>query len=105
MSSASLCWSASLTALKLFRPKPESPEEREALANLDEVTREVEAQELQKEADRELDTGRLSPLIWLGRPRRFRRVEGDPEPEPVDDEDPGDERGLRDALRDGGEKN
>ena len=42
---------------------------------------------------------------WLGRRRRFQRVTADPVPEPVDDEDPGDERGLRDVLRDADEKN
>jgi hypothetical protein len=80
----------------------ESPEEREALDKLDEESREVGWDEFDKEADRELNTGwwRLGPLAWLGRPRRFRRVKGDPEPEPVDDDDPGDEHGLRDALRD-----
>jgi hypothetical protein len=87
---------------------PESPEEKEALAKLDEVTREVAWQEEDKEADRELNTGwwwRLGGgLTQFGRPRRFRRVKGDPEPEPVDDDDPGDERGLRHALRDGDEK-
>jgi hypothetical protein len=85
----------------------ESPEEKQALAKLDEVTREVAWEEEDKEADRELNTGRwwrLGGLARLGRPRLFRRVKGDPEPEPVDDEDPGDEHGLRDALRDGDHK-
>ncbi len=85
----------------------ESPEEKEALAKLDEVTREVADEELQKEADREISTGLdpkygvplAGPVGWLGRFRRFRWKKGDPVPEPVDDEDPGDEHGLRDALR------
>jgi hypothetical protein len=84
----------------------ESPQEKEALEKLDEAAREVAWEEFDKEADRELNTGRFSGS-WLrrfGRPRRFHRVEGDPEPEPVDDEDPGDERGLRDVMRDADEK-
>jgi hypothetical protein len=84
----------------------ESPEEKQALEKLDEETREVARDEFYKEADRELNTGRMSGS-WLrrfGRLRPFHRVEGDPEPEPVDDEDSGDEHGLRDALREGDEK-
>ncbi len=80
----------------------ESPEEKEALAKLDEVTREVSAEELQKEADRELSSpwlGGSRRLGWMfGRFRPFRRMKGDPVPEPVNDEDPGDEHGLRDKL-------
>ena len=84
----------------------ESPEEKEALEKLDEATQDVAWQEEQKEMDRELNTGwgwwmgNLSPLRWWGRIRGFHRVKGDPVPEPVDDEDPGDEHGLRDALDD-----
>jgi hypothetical protein len=87
----------------------ESPEEKEALAKLDETTREVAWEEEDKEADREISTGLNpkkygvplpGPLGWMGRFRPFRWKKGDPVPEPVDDEDPGDERGLRDALRD-----
>ena len=86
----------------------ESPEEKQALEKLDEETRDVGWEEFDKEADRELNTGwswfgRL-PLALFGRPRLFRRVKGDPVREPVDDEDRGDEQGLRDALRDGDEK-
>jgi hypothetical protein len=85
----------------------ETPEEKEALAKLDDETREVADDELQKEADRELNTAfsprfgitMPGPLAWMGRFRPFRWKKGDPVPEPVDDEDPGDERGLRDALR------
>ena len=79
----------------------ESPEEKAALEKLDAETRQVAWEEFDKEADREVNTGRLSGS-WLGRfgrLRAFRQVKGDPEPEPVDDEDPGDEHGLRDALR------
>ena len=87
----------------------ESPEEKEALEKLDEETREVAWDEFDKEADRELNTGwwgwGRGPLALLGRSRPFRRVKGDPVPEPVADEDPGDEHGLRDALHDDGEKN
>ncbi len=84
----------------------ESPEEKQALEKLDEETRDVAWDEFDKEADRELNTrgGHRGLLARFGRPRPFRRVKGDPEPEPVDDEDPGDERGLRDALRDADEK-
>jgi hypothetical protein len=86
----------------------ESPEEKEALSKLDEETREAADDELQKEADRELSTAFSprygvavpGPLAWIGRIRPFRWKKGDPVPEPVDDEDPGDEHGLRDALRD-----
>jgi hypothetical protein len=86
--------------------------EKQALQKLDEETREVAWDEFDKEADRELDTGRLG-ASWFGRaslferfgrPRLFHRVKGDPEPEPVDDGDPGDERGLRDALQGDAEK-
>jgi hypothetical protein len=87
----------------------ESPEEQQALQKLDEETREVGWDEFDKEADREFNTrgvlaGFIGGLARFGRPRRFRRVKGDPELEPVHDEDPGDETGLRDALRDGDEK-
>jgi hypothetical protein len=84
----------------------ESQEERAALDKLDDETREVAWDELGKEADRERNGpwwGR-GPLALLGRPRPFHRVKADPEPEPVDDEDPGGEQGLRDALRDRGTK-
>ena len=81
----------------------ESPQE-EALGKLDEVTRDVAWQEFDKEADRELNTGWRGGLRRFGRPRLFRRVKGDPEPEPIDDDDPGDERGLRNAFREGDEK-
>jgi len=85
----------------------ESPEEKEALAKLDEVTREVAADELGKEADREIGTAFSprfggpvpGPLAWMVRRLRpFRWKKGDPVPEPVDDEDPGDEHGLRESL-------
>jgi hypothetical protein len=87
----------------------ESPEEKQALEKLDEESREVAWGEFDKEADRELNTqgviaGFMGGLARFGRPRLFRRVEGDPEPEPVDDEDPGDEHGLRDALHGADEK-
>jgi hypothetical protein len=89
---------------------PESPEEKEALAKLDEETRDVAWDEFDKEADRELSVplvgGGLTlrgpgPLGWFfGRLRPFRWKKGDPVPEPVDDPDPTDERGLRDVLDD-----
>ena len=72
----------------------ESPEEKEALAKLDEVTREAAWGEEQKEEDREVSTGgwvfggwRGPGWLW-GRSRPFRRVQGDPVPEPLDDPDP-----------------
>jgi hypothetical protein len=81
----------------------ESPEEQQALEKLDEATREVAWDEEYKEADREFNTrgfiaGFMGGLARWGRPRRFRRVPGDPELEPVNDDDPGDEHGLRDAF-------
>jgi hypothetical protein len=86
----------------------ESPEEKEALAKLDEATRQVAWQEEEKEEDRELSTGWGWGWRWgrgrvarFGRFRAFRWKKGDPVLEPVDDEDPGDEHGLRDALREG----
>jgi len=87
----------------------ESPEKKQALAKLDEETREVGWDEFDKEADREFNTeGAIARFMGgiarYGRPRRFRHVKGDPELEPVDDEDPGDEHGLRDALREADEK-
>jgi hypothetical protein len=93
----------------------ETPEEKEALAKLDEVTRQVAWGEEVKEEDRELSTsvvpiggryrlgqgGFRGPLGWMfGRFRVFRWKKGDPVPEPVDDPDPGDEHGLRESLRD-----
>ncbi len=86
----------------------ETPEEKAALAKLGEATREVAWQEEQKEADRELSTGLFGawlgapgPAGWLfGRFRPFRRIKGNPVPEPVEDPDPVDERGLRHTLDD-----
>ena len=69
---------------------------------LDEGTREVAFEELDNEAVREQQGGFLGSFT-LGlrreKPDPLHRVKGDPVPEPVDDPDPGDERGLRDALR------
>lgn len=80
----------------------ESPEEKAALEKLDEETQQVAWGEFQKEADREVSTfvgGPSRRLGWMfGRFRFFRWKKGDPVPEPIDDPDPGDERGLRDAL-------
>jgi len=90
-----------------FRSKPESPEEKEALAKLDQATREVASDELQKEADRELST-RFTPalgynrggaLFWMGRFRPFRWKKGDPVPEPLDDEDPAGGPSMHDVMR------
>jgi len=88
----------------LFESKPESAAEIEAEQALDKATREVGWDELEKEGERERTLwahGFLGPLTFFGRFRRherFRRVAGDPVPEPVDDHDPGDEHGLRAAL-------
>jgi hypothetical protein len=93
----------------------ESPEQRAAEAKLDEVTREVAADELEKETERETSwpvgaarggVGAFGVLSWFRVPRlrSFRRVKGDPVAEPVNDPDPGDERGLRDALHERDDK-
>ena len=88
-----------------FKRKPESPQEIAAEGRLDEATREVAFEELDKEAVREQQGGFLGPLTFAFRrekPDPLQRVKGDPVPEPVNDPDPGDEhglRGLRDALR------
>ncbi|HZT93887.1 MAG TPA: hypothetical protein VE985_05370 [Gaiellaceae bacterium] len=58
----------------------ESPEEDQALENLDEATRDAAWDELDKEADRELVAagwGGLGVLARFGRPRLFRRGKGD----------------------------
>jgi hypothetical protein len=57
--------------------------------------------EFGKEAVREQQGGFFGPskLSFRGeKPDPLRHVKGDPIREPVDDPDPGDERGLRDAL-------
>ena len=68
---------------------------------LDEVTREVAWDEFGKEAVREQQAffGPSKLSFRREKPDPLRHVKGDPVPEPVDDPDPGDERGLRDALR------
>lgn len=78
----------------IFKRKPESPAEKQALENLDEATREVSAAELEKEAER----GDLFPLMPQTPGEPLEHVPGDPVPEPVDDPDPSDRRGLRDVL-------
>jgi hypothetical protein len=79
----------------------ETPQEREALAKLDEATREVGWDEQHNEGERRLKRSFGVPLLWNlpGLPR-FRKIKGDPVPEPVDDADPKDERGLRDVHPD-----
>ena len=78
-----------------FKKKPpESPEEIAAEQKLDEVTREVAWDEFDKEAGREAALGPLAPLGLTGATEG--PVKGDP--------DPGDEHGLREALRDEDEK-
>jgi hypothetical protein len=52
----------------------ETPQEKEALAKLGEVRREVGAEELEKEADREIRGFAPGPLAWLGHIRPFRRI-------------------------------
>lgn len=86
---------------EIFKRKPESPAEEQALANLDEATREVGWQEFEKEEEREQGGGEVGPLSLLPPrtpPVAFRHVPGDPVPEPVDDPDPADSRSLRDVL-------
>ena len=85
----------------------ESPKEKQALEKLDEATRGVAWDEFDKEKDRELHAPRrwwrgprFGGLWFSARRPRLHRVKGDPVYEPVDDPDPGDERGLRDVLRD-----
>lgn len=89
----------------IFKRKPESAAEKQALENLDEGTREVSAQELEKEAEREHggEFGDLS-LMPHTPAEPLRHVPGDPVPEPVDDPDPADRRGLRDVLHEDDEK-
>ena len=84
---------------KLF--KPESPAEKAALARLDEVTREVAAEEGNKEWGRERATLEVGPALASpsgphGVP--FHDVPGDPVPEPVDDPDPADSRSMREVM-------
>jgi hypothetical protein len=76
-----------------FKRKQESPQEIAAEKKLDEVTREVGWDEFDKEAGREAPLGPLEPLGLIGAIQG--PLEGDP--------DPGDEHGLRDALREGAE--
>jgi len=85
--------------MSLFKRKPESPQEIAAEERLDEVTREVASQELDKDGSRE-QRGFFGPLtLWFrARPRALRWVRGDAVPEPRDDPDPGSEEGLRDVL-------
>lgn len=47
---------------RLFRIKPESPAEKQALANLDAVTFEVSDEEMEKEIDREHSGRVVGPL-------------------------------------------
>jgi hypothetical protein len=74
--------------------KPESPEEIAAEKKLDEVTREVAWGEFDKEAARERVLGPIEPL----------GVEGLRQEPLLKDPDPGDEHGLRDAMREGEEE-
>lgn len=69
---------------------------------LDQATRDVAWEEFDKEGEREGFWGYFGPLTFMR--HWFRRVplraaSNDPVSEPVDDPDPGDERGLRDVLR------
>jgi hypothetical protein len=73
-----------------FKRKQESPQEIAAVERLDEATREVAWDEFDKEAAREGTAAHFGPLGLGG--ATSGPLEGDP--------DPGDEHGLRDALRD-----
>jgi hypothetical protein len=78
-----------------FKRKKESPQEIAAEERLDEATREVAWDELDKEAVREAPAGPFAPLGLEGATQG--KLQRDP--------DPGDEHGLRDALHDEDEKN
>lgn len=95
-----------MSRFSIFKRKPESPAEKQALANLDEVTREVAGQEGLKEEEREAAGLGLGPFMFSPDVPRvpFHHVPGDPVPEPVDDPDPASPGGLRDALREGAEE-
>ena len=73
--------------MSLFKRKPEPPQEIAAEEKLDEVTREVAAEELETEGERERSGWRyLGPLaLALDRfPKKaFHQVPGDPVPEPI----------------------
>jgi hypothetical protein len=73
-----------------FKRKKESPQEIAAEERLDEATREVAWNEFDKEAAHEAPRGPFAPLGMTG------AIEGPLKGDP----DPGDEHGLRDALRD-----
>jgi len=83
----------------IFRRKPEPPAEKAELEQLDDVTREVGWDEFDKEVIRE-HSGAIGPLTAMPgvHEEPLRHVPGDPVPEPVDDPDPADERGMRDVL-------
>ncbi len=89
----------------IFKRKPESAAEKQALRNLDDVTFQVSAQELEKEAERE-HGGELGDLSLMAHAPNvpLEHVPGDPVTEPVDDPDPADRRGLRDVLHEDDEK-
>ena len=78
---------------------PESPEEIVAEQKLDEVTRQVASQEMDKEVTRER-SGFFGPFTFgfRGWPQLLRWKRGDPVPEPRDDPDQTSEEGLRDVL-------
>jgi hypothetical protein len=78
-----------------FKKKKEPPQEVAAEERLDEATREVSRDELDKEAGREAPLGPFEPLGLTG------ALHGPLE----SDSDPGDEHGLRDALHDADGKN
>ena len=74
-----------------FRRKPETAAEHQALANLDEATRQVAWEECDTEKEREQGGGSFGPLtptVPRDPPVPFHHVEGDSVPEPVDDPDP-----------------
>jgi hypothetical protein len=89
-----------------LRPKPETPAQKVALANLDAVTREVAAEEENKEIDREHSHGGgVGPLSLVpGHSVELHHVPGDVVPEPVDDPDPGGGESMHDVMRGDDEK-
>lgn len=82
----------------------ETRQEKNA-SQLDEATYDVANVELEKEIDREQRgwyrglLGNFTSSLMRKRLGPLHHVEGDPVPEPVDDPDPGNEQGLRDAFK------
>jgi hypothetical protein len=87
-----------------FKPKPETPAVKQALANLDEVSREVAWGEEDREFDREHGIIPAVDPDPAGGPSMRDVMHGAHVPEPVADPDPASPGGLRDALQEGEEQ-